>query len=212
MLVTLDDMKNYLGIPLANTSHDVFLTEQLNLISDTVEAYCNRKFQAANYIQTFYRDDYGGEISHFRLAQYPLKSITSIENDTEVMDLSDYRTHKVTATVSNTIGMFQGADEVVVEFEAGFDTIPTPVTATVKSLVQERYNKHTSGVDLNFGSDVQSISIPGTVSVQFDYTLESNNRNRGFGVILGNYVNVLDKYRSERVIGQNNLEYVEVVP
>jgi hypothetical protein len=211
MLVSLDDMKNYLGIPLIDTTYDTFLTEQLQLMSDTVEEYCNRKFETATYLQTFYREDFGtGEDKSLMLAQYPLKSVTTIEADGEAV--TEYRAHLKSATLGKAIGFFQGADIVEVEYEAGYDVIPTPITSSIKSLVQERYNKKTSGVDLNFGSDVQSISIPGTVSVQFDYTLEANSRSRGFGVILGNYINVFDKYRSERTLGQGKLEYVEVVP
>jgi len=84
------------------------------------------------------------------------------------------------------------------------------VRSVVYSLVEERYNKKLNGVNLNFGSDIQSVSIAGTISVQFDYSLESNTRKIGMGTILGNYVNVLDKYRSERVIsGSGRLAYVE---
>jgi len=76
-------------------------------------------------------------------------------------------------------------------------------------LVKERYNKHTSGIDLDFGSDIQSISIPGTISVAYDYSLQNNERKTAFGAILGNYVNTLDYFRSERpLIGSVRLEYV----
>ena len=76
----------------------------------------------------------------------------------------------------------------------------------------ERYNKKSSGVDLNFGSDVQRVSIPGAISIDFDYSLSNNERKSAYGVILGSNSNILDDWRSERsVIGSGKLEYVEAV-
>jgi hypothetical protein len=77
------------------------------------------------------------------------------------------------------------------------------------SIIEERYNKKKSGISLNFGSDVQRVSIAGTISVDFDYSLQSNERVSAYGTILGNYINVLDQYRSERVLtGSGMITYV----
>ncbi len=47
------------------------------------------------------------------------------------------------------------------------------------------------------------------MSIDFDYTLQANERKTGFGMILGNYVNILDQYRSERpLIGAIKENYV----
>ena len=87
--------------------------------------------------------------------------------------------------------------------------MPTTIQYVVKAIVEERYNKKLSGVSLNFGSDVQRISIPGTISIDFDYTLTSNDRVNAFGNLLGSYLNLLDFYRSERaILGASRLNYV----
>jgi hypothetical protein len=207
MLVTLNDMKNYLNIPLTDTSQDVFLTQQLQYISDVIEQYCGRKFLQATYTQTFYFDDFLVYPKELELFMFPLVSVTTIEEDGEPID--DYRSQLPSATLIRPKGWFQTGEELIVEYVAGYTAAPIPVRQVVFDLVQERYNKQNSGVPLNFGSDVQRVSIPGTISIDFDYTLTSNERQNGFGSVLGKNMNILDFYRSERaIIGNGRLVYV----
>ena len=209
MLVSLSDMKDYLGI--TGATYDTFLTQQITLISETIETYCRRKFEQATWTQTFHFDDYNSYLSQLVLFHFPIISITSIVEGDYTYTADDYRLQKPMGilTRTNNSKFFEQADEVEVTFVAGYASIPEPIRAVVFSLVEERYNKKISGVNLNFGSDVQSISIPGTVSVQFDYSLQSNERSTGFGSILGTQVNVLDAYRSERAVtGQGTITYV----
>lgn len=211
-LVSLADMKTYLGI--SDNSYDVFLTEQLNLVSDTVEAYCNRKFQADNYVEAIYSDDINSEfLKDIYLTHFPVNTITSIfeklnETDTGV-ELLEYRIHKPSAKLTNTCGFFRQGRKLEVTYNAGYSVIPTIIDSVVKSVVSERYNKKVNGIDLNFGSDVQSISIPGTLSISYDYSLSNNERKNAFGNILGNNLNLLDAFRSDRaVIGSEVTRYV----
>ena len=209
MLVTLSDMKSYLGLTV--TTYDAFLNEQLTFISDVVEAYCRRKFAETSYIQTFYGDDhYNSKFGELPLFHYPLTEVTSAELD-EVDVLADLRIHSPTAIIKRNSGLFTAGDSVlVVEYSAGYTEIPSVIQGVVKSIVEERYNKKISGVNLNFGSDIQRISIPGSISIDFDYTLANNERKSAYGTIIGNQANVLDDWRSERsVIGSGKLEYVE---
>lgn len=210
MLDTLSNVKSRLGI--SGTGHDDFLTAQITLMSDAIEGYCRRKFLSATYDQTFYRGDQPvGSI--MELFHFPLISVTSITEDGVVLDSSNYRLHKPTGRIVRPSGSFFWPLTTVVRYVAGYSACPTPVLSVLDSLVQERYNKKTSGVDLNFGSDVQRISIPGAISIDFDYTLNNNERKSAFGVLLGSNMNVLDPYRSERaVLGEGKLTYVEVVP
>lgn len=211
MIVSLADMKTYLGI--SGTDDDAFLTEQLQLISDTVEAYCRRKFEEVEVEETFYGTDYLRS-NKLTLFHFPVQEIASItEDDEDPLDADLYRLNKPTGIVTRPDNAFHvGVTKTVVAYTAGYadGEIPTPVTSTVKSLVQERYNKKKAGIDLSFGSDVQRLSIPGVMSIDFDYSLQNNQRESAFGVILGNYVNILDSYRSERtIVGEGQLVYLE---
>lgn len=211
MLVSLADMKIYLGIASDDTSYDAFLTEQLTLVSEVVEAYCRRKFVAANYEQTYYGDEYCSS-KKLQTFHYPLIEIGSITEDGEDVSEDDFRVHLSSGTLTRTSGYFFSGDVTIVSYEAGYadGEIPTAVLQVVKTVVEERHNKKSSGVSLNFGSDVQRISIPGTISIDFDYTLANNDRKSAFGSILGSNLNILDFYRSDRaLLGQDKLTYVE---
>lgn len=209
MLDTLANVKSRLGI--TTSSDDTFLTSQITLISDAIEAYCRRKFLEADYEQTFYRGDYRPS-SMLELFHFPVSAVDSVTQDGEALDSSLYRLHKPTGRLISTTKTFFWAEETVVAYTAGEETAPRPILSVLDSLVQERYNKKSSGIDLNFGSDVQRISIPGAISIDFDYTLSNNDRKSAFGSLLGSSLNILDQYRSERaVLGEGKLIYVETV-
>jgi Phage gp6-like head-tail connector protein len=210
MLDTLSNVKARLGI--TTSAYDTFLTEQITMVSDTIEAYCRRVFLEDDYIQTFYRGDMSPG-SVLELFHYPVSAVASVMEDGVELDTDYYRLHKGTGRLIRTQGWFLLAEETIVTYTAGLVAVPTPVISVLDSVVQERYNKKTSGVDLNFGSDVQRVSIPGAISIDFDYSLSNNDRKSAFGVILGNNLNVLDFYRSERaVVGDGTLTYVEEAP
>lgn len=207
MLVTVDEAKEYLGI--TEGTYDDFLELQEQIISDVVEEYCGRKFAAANYVQTFYTNDYPDPTDFLPLFHYPVNSITSVIEGT-TNRTSEIRLHKPSGQITLPEStFFNSGDSVVVTYNAGFTSIPSAIKYVIYSLLGEVYNKRKSGVSLSFGSDVQSISIPGTISVAFDYSLQSNERKTKFGTLLGNYVNSLDPYRSERaVVGSGTVNYV----
>lgn len=194
------------------TTYDAFLTEQLDLISEVVENYCGRKFLQANYRQTFYRKDFDNAMKKLFLYHFPVSAVTSIEEDTEA--ITNYRLHKDTGAIISDRYFLNPADVLKVEFTAGYSyaNIPKGIQSAVKTIVEERFNKNKSGVSLNFGSDVQRISIPGTISIDFDYSLSNNERKSAFGSIIGSQANVLDFYRSERpMMGSSRVEFLETI-
>lgn len=211
MIVNLADMKAYLGVAPTDTQWDTFLQMQLNVVESAVENYCRRKFEAADYRQTYPKNEYDYQ-SPVELMFYPVSAITTFKLGDQ--DLTQYRLSKKYGTISRSYEdpPFFGCEDTVVEYTAGYDyaDIPADVKNVVYCLVEERFNKKKAGIDLNFGSDVQRISIPGAISIDFDYTLSNNDRKSAFGVILGNHVNILDFWRSERaVLGPAKIEYVE---
>src|SRR3990167_5512561 len=137
MLVSLANMKTYLGISV--TTYDTFLTEQLNLISDVVEAYCRRTFSETDYIQTYYGDECLYTKRHVQTFQFPLITVAMVEEDGVELDLEEYRIHFPTGTLTKKNGYFLKADTTIITYSAGYEIIPTPIQAVVKSLVEERY-------------------------------------------------------------------------
>lgn len=234
MIVTLADMKTRLGI--GDASQDAFLTEQLNVVQEAVESYCRRKFEQATYVQTFYRDEFeenGVSVPQITTYMFPVISIASIDEISRDDDgvptveasltANEYRLEKSTGRIKKTQKngistnffsgrpWFYGYTELEITYDAGYSIADMPQTIrdVIFNLVTERYNKNKNGQNLNFGSDVQRVSIPGVMSIDYDYTLETNNRSHSFGAILGNQINVLDYWRSERgMIGDLRTEYV----
>lgn len=207
MLDTLSNVKSRLGI--TTSDDDTFLTAQITLISDVIERYCRRKFASASWIQTFYKEDLKNT-KEILLYHFPVISVAEVDIDGTSYPTADLIVHKPTALVRREDKGAIYGEVVTVEYTAGYASIPTPILAVLDALVSERYNKKKSGVELNFGSDVQRISIPGAISIDFDYSLANNDRKSSYGTIIGNYANVLDDWRSERaVIGSGTIQYVE---
>lgn len=222
MLVSLVEMKSYLGIDPSDTTYDSFLTLQLEVVSDSIEGYCGRKFEVKKWIQTIYKQDQVNQDKIF-LYQYPLTSnVTSITKDDGTnIDLEEI-VHVFGPGLIRRLGeggvfssMFFDTAKIEVKYESGYATIPSQIRQVVYSIVSESYSKKKIGIDVNFGNDVQRMSIPGVVSIDFDYTLNVNERKSKYGMILGNWANVLDQFRSERTVGCGTLGYIveeEVIP
>lgn len=219
MLVSLDDMKTYLGIDLADTTYDAFLTQQILTVSEAVEGFCGRIFTEHSYVQTFYADerlqDRSPELLMFHFPVTTVSQVLEVDSAT-VLTPSEYRSHGKTGYLKRLSDGLRsdwfanGEKTVEVSYIAGYATIPYTIQSVVYSIVGENYAKKSSGIGVDFGSDVQSVSIPGVLNVAFDYTLQANDRKSAFGMILGNYVNVLEPWSSERVlVGQIELDYVE---
>lgn len=212
MLITLDQFKTLAGVTEGDS--DDFLTTQLQIVSETIRSYCRRNFNSASYIQTFYWEDYKGQIlKDFSLYEYPLVSVASVVIDTTTtVPTTDYRIHLPTGKLifkdcaSSSLNYF---NDLKVTYTAGYASVPLPVQDAITSIVSERYSKKKAGINLGFGSDVQQVSIPGVVNISYDYTLASNERSSTFGSILGNYINILDYYRSERaIVGSGELAFM----
>lgn len=232
-LITLDKLKECLSIT-GSTDND-FLNGQIALFSSAIESYCRRKFELATYTQTFYYSDYAERDEDRRtlwLFHFPSPTITEIRHITtyegtdssEVVDANGYRLRK-------ELGRLQKFDEglpdswfnssryfltcglnsrIEVDYSAGYTEVPLEIQDVMCSLIGERYSKKKAGVDLSFGNDVQRISIPGTMSIDFDYSLQANERSTRLSMLLGNYVNVLDIFRSERALtGEIKENYVD---
>lgn len=222
MLVSLADMKIYLEE--TSTDYDDFLTERLNLYTSAINNYCGRVFEAGDYTQDFYRTDFVSNSDMF-LYHYPINNIATIKTvetllgvDTKTtLETYEYRTNIKLGKVlrlDEGISRYWFSDlginsRVEIIYNAGFVIVPLEIQSVVKSITEEDYNKKVSGVAMNFGKETQRVSIPGVISLDFDYSLQPNERNVKFGMLLGNYVNVLDSFRSERpLVGEIKENYV----
>ncbi len=204
-IVTLQEIKDYVGETTGD--FDAFLQDQIDLIQQAMEHYCGRRFDELNYTQTFYRDFIEQEtVPKIFTYHYPVNSITSITegelvpsdefllkpNEGQIRRMCDDRAYT----------WFRCDSKITVVYNAGYTdaNAPRDLKQVIFAIASENYNKQKAGVNINFGNNVQRISIAGVMSIDFDYTLNSNERSSRFGMILGDWANVLDYYRSERSI------------
>lgn len=208
MLVSLDDIQTYLGLTDSELNeYEDFLVQQEKFLSSTVQNYCGRLFSTpANWKQTFYLSDFDNtnRVKEIFLYHYPVNSITEIKEGDET--ITDYRMQSDGRIVrtdgyENRKYWFLDDNKLEVTYNAGYAATPDEVALVILNLIEERYNKKKAGINVNFGNNVQSVAIPGVMNIQFDYTLQSNERSVRFGMILGDWVNVLDHFRTERVLG-----------
>jgi len=218
-LVTLGKVKEYVGE--TTTDNDDFINDQIAIISEAVEGYCSRKFEQATYTQTFEAQAYQ-DVDKYKIHtfHFPVISIASVKeiDGTSEETITTYLLEKDKGLIRRTddsnyrtqwFGVYGHNSKVEVVYDAGYATVPLIIQDTVCALVAERYNKKIAGVNIDFGANTQRVSIPGVMSIDFDYTLQANERTVRFGMILGNYVNNLDHFRSERVItGEIRENYV----
>jgi len=191
------------------TTYDTFLNSQGEVVTEAIEGYCGRIFMEDTYTQSFYADELEERVrKELYLYHYPVKEVTAIQEDslaaitspTELAAIS--RLSKPAGILIKTDGSlwFSGFDKLAVTYTAGYATLPATIQHVYLSIIEANYNKKVAGVDINFGRDVQRISIPGALSIDFDYTLDANERKNAFGSILNGYLNILDNFRNERVL------------
>lgn len=210
MIITLDTFKDLSGI--SGSDYDDFLSFQLEVVSEAIESYCRRKFSTSTYVQTFYKDDLRDSVEKYiQLFCYPLVTLNSISLDGSVFSTSgsSVRVDKETSTLVDPKKELVFCDKMEISYSAGLSQVPNIIKSVIVSIVSDSYNKKKSGISMSFGSDVQRVSIPGTLSIDFDYSLSSNERSSAFGTILGVHLNSLDHFRSERrILGRGKITYV----
>lgn len=137
-ITTRDKVKNYLNIPLTNTSDDAFIDDLLLYVQGIIERYCNRHFDLATYTSEQHI------IMHkIFTKEYPIRSVTSIIRvGSDVIDMApgssgvtNYRIYPSYiemldykyVTMSNK-PQFANHEESYVEitYQAGYDSISMP--------------------------------------------------------------------------------------
>ena len=76
-LTSLASIKRHLGISV--TTHDTVLTELINIVSDKIEKYCNRRFKASDYVE---RLD-GDREQFFSVKNYPIVYVNRVASGSE---------------------------------------------------------------------------------------------------------------------------------
>jgi len=88
-LTTVQEVKDFLGIT-ADTENS-FIERMINVYSQKIESFCNRKFGTATYTDEKYK---GLGTNALQLENYPVTALTSISVSDVALDSTDYELMK----------------------------------------------------------------------------------------------------------------------
>lgn len=152
MFLQLQKVKNYLRIPLTDTSDDDFLTDLMQSSQDTAENYCNRHFEINTYTEQ-------KKIMHKIFPnEYPIISVQSITrispnvyNSVNIpFDVANYKLFPnylelldwQYVTMSNRLQYVEQEESVIeISYTAGYSVIPTDLTLACIKLVALEYKE-----------------------------------------------------------------------
>ena len=190
LLVSLDNMKNLLGIALGNTDDDAYLTNELTSMSAIVEKYCARVFTLGSYVEEV--DYYDGDT--VIVNSYPITTLTSVTLDGDILDLTGSPVKVIRADGSLELkeGSFCNYSNVEIAYEGGFDPIPYDIQRVVSDLVHSRYaNKFINDPTRR----IRSEGIPDVANYIYERTKAFEDNP-----LLGPYMHILDVYISSRAL------------
>lgn len=148
-LVSLDAAKLALGIDAANTSQDAALTAQIESVSLAICNWCDRIFA----VQT-YRDQLRGACGNYGEAlvtrQYPIVvddggvPLVAVAEDGGAVDAAMLEVFPEQGAVyrldASMVPSAWGSALIVVDYTAGFETIPAPVQGACLEWLTARHN------------------------------------------------------------------------
>jgi hypothetical protein len=192
-LVTLEDVKERLGIAPSDLTSDKFLQSQIDYYSAVIETYCERSFERATVTETWEKLKDTGQVfteTVFWVRHYPIITINSVSvNDALVTEYQQVQSDRI------FYSYFRGADKIEINFDGGYDPIPAEVSMVCEELVASKQGKQTAGMDPT--QIVRSESVPEVGTVNYIASIYQN----GMHPILGIYEEILDPYRTERHFG-----------
>ena len=117
-LLTLDELKNALGIPLDNTSEDVTLAQYITTFSDVIAVKCNRVF-AKETVQETIREL---QPNRYFLTHYPLDIETDVISvETPRGDPVDPSTYEIELASGKVEFVTSGQGEpIVIQYTGGY--------------------------------------------------------------------------------------------
>jgi hypothetical protein len=179
-LLTPEELRVAAGLESDDTSQDVALATRGLQASAALAAACGvakagydasllplrgeapRTLKAETLVQTFrVRPNY--QYTTLTLARWPVLSIVSVTSDTTGLTTDDWELDVPEATLTRISGnetLYWPAGRVIVEYEAGYDTIPEDLKGYASRLVGLYHQ--TTGADPN----ERRVEIPGVISLE----------------------------------------------
>lgn len=181
-MLSLEVVKNFLGIAPGNIEYDDFLLEDILLVTDSINSYCNRNlnFQSRS-LQVYLKESQKNIV----IADYPLKDVDSVTVD----GVEQIYSFIFDGTVSAKTYFPCGALEI--HYDAGFseEDIPPVLKNVFIGIIKKRHSRRLDNLDVDDVGDVSSIAITGVMSVKY------NNNSNDKDLFLEGYERILDRYK-----------------
>ena len=197
-LATLADVKSELNIATTDHTNDTLLNRYIAEASKAIENFCNRTFVSETMIDNFFprREMYYPTamdgVDPIQLVRWPIISITSVsENDTALVAGTDYFADKAHGQLVrldvNSYPRMWPTLIIVVEYVAGYATIPSDVSAAAIRTVAQRYFARARDPML------RSEEVPGVWRA--DYWVQTGSEKTQDGNLSPDVTALLDNYR-----------------
>ena len=182
-LVTLDDVKSFLGI--TGSTYDTLLTMLINMSTDHVETRCGRRFDDTTYTE----EEYSGlGVKTLALDEFPITDTETFKleinrasdnsDDWEEVDADEYWVDDDTGIITKTTSFNKGTKNWRATFSAGYKTIPYDLQWLAMNLISETFNKrNTQGIESEALGDR-------TVKFQLSSIIDNNSE---YSQMLNNY-------------------------
>ena len=197
--MTLADAHELLGT--LTPANDVEVQSMIDSIGAMILAYLQRDLRHAEYSQIVFRP----EGSFISLNTWPVISISSIDVDGTAVPTPDDE-----FDIDYGLGLMHYSDEgvsfnstqpkrITVQYISGYEILPLELQVIFKTLLSERYAGSTGTT-----GEIKKVNLVGVAAVEFatsgvSYT--GVDKLVGVPEELKPYVGLLDKYRSDRLIG-----------
>ncbi len=146
-LVTLDEAKGFVKVPLSETGDDSLLENFINECTHLIESYCNRKFKEREFTDQVT----GSGTKDLIPRQFPVISITELYDDTSrafatPIDSANYMIAKNEKGEGYAVERFdayfaRGQRNVKLVYQAGYASIPYDIQLACKVCVAYYYFK-----------------------------------------------------------------------
>lgn len=143
-LTTLASVKSYLNIDTLNTGNDAELSRLITVTSGLIRNWINRDLTTA-----VYSDKLNGTNSiNIMVPNYPITSIASITIGGLLIPIADYIYDDTVITLLNGRYAPNGKMNVVVNYTAGYATVPPEVDQVCVEMVSKKF-KHRDRIGLS---------------------------------------------------------------
>lgn len=204
MLIQIETMKSYLGLPDTDDPvQDPILERSMVIAQNLVSGYVGMDIEAGDDARTYTAFDLSG-VSVIRLPAYPLLRIMSVYLDDVLLAETEYCGDKrLGMIILNSPRSY--VKKVVIKYVSGYedeDTVPIDLKEAIVNIAIGVYSKNGNMSTTSTAGALKSLTMFDAMSMSFDVGASSADAGTPQGM-LAQWAFVLDKYKVDSYIMGN---------